>query len=584
MSGGAGSESGVLHDAWFMGNDIHQLVNQSNEVRFGTDTYPSSRSNTAAASHFTISHFSAIDTIMTFSVENDLLQQGFPRDFGQSGTAYPPLYGDLDGDGQLEIVVVTDEGMVYAWNSDGTKVIPSQVLGYRKTLSGDSLFYPVAWAVDVGERVVAQPILGDIYGDGRDELFVATESGAISGYHYFDETFQKSWEWKEEMDMATFLLYKIEGRQVIIGTKGGRILAIGPQSEIFFDRNLESGSIVGICQYDRDHLIATTENGHIVQIDRYGQLKWNLSLEGEGLTVPVSYWSRSITSPTTLSVVSAGLGFFLDDSGAEVSRYGINVLPMMVSDGAMGDIDQDGYLEIIHTGAGQFWCFNHNGSLVDYYPFPQLEKNVILSSPVLGDVDGDGLIDVLAGSSSGHIEGYSTDGTILEGFPFTTGGSLASSPVIFDLDSDGDVEVMAVSDEGLIYVWDLSGGYEPDLVPWGSKFHDPAHTGLCDQKLESRPSLEEIMPTHLVYNYPNPAEGNFTTIRYRLERRADVHIRIFDLSGELVGEFPGPGEPQTENEVVWRLNDVVSGVYFCQVRATGIARENRVTIKIAVAK
>ena len=122
------------------------------------------------------------------------------------------------------------------------------------------------------------------------------------------------------------------------------------------------------------------------------------------------------------------------------------------------------------------------------------------------------------------------------------------------------------------------------MKPWGSVFHDPAHTGLCDQRLERQPSLEEIMPSHLVYNYPNPTEGNFTTIRYRLEKRADVIIRIFDLSGELIGELSGPGEPQTENEVVWQLDDVESGVYFCQVWAVGVAREHRVTFKIAVVK
>ncbi len=95
---------------------------------------------------------------------------------------------------------------------------------------------------------------------------------------------------------------------------------------------------------------------------------------------------------------------------------------------------------------------------------------------------------------------------------------------------------------------------------------------------------DNLMPRHLVYNYPNPTEGNFTTIRYRLEQPAQVWIRIFDLVGELVDEFAGPGEPQTENEKRWDLTGVESGVYFCRVRAKGDGWERAATIKIAVVK
>jgi hypothetical protein len=103
--------------------------------------------------------------------------------------------------------------------------------------------------------------------------------------------------------------------------------------------------------------------------------------------------------------------------------------------------------------------------------------------------------------------------------------------------------------------------------------------------LLERPEPEDnMLPENLVYNYPNPTEGDITTIRYRLEKSANVWIQIFDLAGEKITEFAGPGDGQTENEVNWGLHDVESGVYFCRVTATRDGDEKSVTFKIAVVK
>jgi len=250
----------------------------------------------------------------------------------------------------------------------------------------------------------------------------------------------------------------------------------------------------------------------------------------------------------------------------------------------LGDVDGDGFMEIVVTAGGQVWCFNHNGSVSDYFPSPYYEKDVVLSDPILGDVDGDGRIDVVTVSSEGEVEAYGNNGKMLDGFPLSTGGSLAVPPTLLELDGDEAVELAAVSDRGFLFVWNLPGKYDPEWVSWGSHLHDPAHTGMNPQRLEIVSPGDNLMPRHLVYNYPNPTEGNFTTIRYRLEQPAQVWIRIFDLVGELVDEFAGPGEPQTENEKRWDLTGVESGVYFCRVRAKGDGWERAATIKIAVVK
>ena len=87
-----------------------------------------------------------------------------------------------------------------------------------------------------------------------------------------------------------------------------------------------------------------------------------------------------------------------------------------------------------------------------------------------------------------------------------------------------------------------------------------------------------------VYNFPNPTEGNATLIRYRLGEEAEVHIKIFNLAGDLVAELSGPGQAHTENEISWDLADIASGIYLCRVEATGASGTKTVFCKIAVAK
>ena len=130
----------------------------------------------------------------------------------------------------------------------------------------------------------------------------------------------------------------------------------------------------------------------------------------------------------------------------------------------------------------------------------------------------------------------------------------------------------------------MSSLYSEASVPWGFYRHDPANTGMNPQRLQTSAPADDWMPSHLAYNYPNPAQDDFTTIRYRLERAAEVQIKIYDLSGELVDAFQGPGLAQTENEVVWPLDGVDSGVYFGRIHAESASGTKTITIKIAVAK
>jgi len=434
---------------------------------------------------------------------------------------------------------------------------------------------------------------GDLNRDGLDDIIAAYAGGRLMGWTGIDNSgdglADLVLDWQSGRSLVNVMLFYMgpADSRIVMGTEDGTLLACGI-SDLLWQVNIGEGAITGICQYDSGEnvrFIATTESGAISAIDGEGNEIWKkIPKSGEGLSFPASAWFYPDQEPYIVALADCGEGFVFHGNGEIAVRFGDTILSEYPSDPALADVDQDGFMEIVLSSGSKVWIFNHNGTLLDEYPLPTLMREKELSSPIIGDVNGDGSMDVLVTSADGNVEAYSADGSMIYGFPLSAGGSELICPLLLDLDSDGDIELTAVTECGYLWIWDLSGEFSAEKVPWGSFAHDPMHSGMNPLNISPQSPDEDLMPSNLVYNYPNPTQGSTTTIRYRLERYCDVWIQIFDLSGELVDEFSGPGEAQTENEVVWDLSDIESGVYIGRVYARSGVEEKAVIFKIAVVK
>jgi hypothetical protein len=137
-------------------------------------------------------------------------------------------------------------------------------------------------------------------------------------------------------------------------------------------------------------------------------------------------------------------------------RYPISASPLV------GDLDGDGRLEIAVGALSMgLWRLAGEGKPARVIGWPQRGRGPFASSPACADIDGDGLAEIVAGSDDDCLHAWRLDGSRVPGFPFVTGGDVYSSPALADLDGDGRCEIVFGSDDGCVYALDGTGRLLP---------------------------------------------------------------------------------------------------------------------------
>ncbi len=137
---------------------------------------------------------------------------------------------------------------------------------------------------------------------------------------------------------------------------------------------------------------------------------------------------------------------------------------------ALGDLDGDGDLDMLLGGWGATVSYHRNDGGVAAPVWTPTDSAYITitrgtnTTPTLGDLDGDGDLDLLVGEASGPLNFYRNEGT-----PRTPNFVLVSdtwedidvgrrsAPTLADIDGDGDLDLLIGSDEGGLVLYRNQG-------------------------------------------------------------------------------------------------------------------------------
>lgn len=190
--------------------------------------------------------------------------------------------------------------------------------------------------------------------------------------------------------------------------------------------------------------------------------KWTLELK-EGAMAPT--WFPDADHPTGVVMTSSSGVVLVDSKGTVLWSYAPDLPP--ASPAAVGDLDHDGLSEIVvYYGQGGLLCLNQDGTPRWQRVFGKPGSG--FTAPVIADVHPSEGEEVLVGFDDGWLRCLSATGDVLWEFfgdRFRVGGV-----AVGDVDADGDAEIVYGTDNGHVYCVNGWGQIEwrfNELAPYG---------------------------------------------------------------------------------------------------------------------
>lgn len=578
------------------------LFRRGNNTSFTPFTNPSTKSNIGADTHIFVTDISASDTVMTADIDIDWQLPGWPQ-MAFPFDKFSPVVADLDGNDSLEVLTSALNNLLI-YRSNGERFIGNNVVISVRDFSGQTRIYPWGLAAICDTTITGRPIPADFDGDDTLEVAVVTASGFL---YMFEPVVSPG---VEKAGMVTGFPIKISNSRILSpiavnfdSLYGEEMLAFDDTGGVHIVSGLASDNIVynfgGQVQSAAGYTVGgynvvdaaiTTANGVIISriAADSGYLAFGPVFEYQTFSNDSCYLasgdiSRDGGMPEILAVQGNNIRLINSDGTLAWSKIENGKLGRP----ALGDINSDGFPEIVVGGESEIFAFNSRGSLISDFPINLSLYDLngfVKTAPTIADLDDDGNPDIIIGLPGGGVYAFNYRTDRIAGFPLASSFGIDNSAAVGDLDNDGDLDLVFMEESGFISAWDISGSYTRVNVPWGMAGGNMYNKNYLDTGFEKPVVATDLqLPDKSVYNYPNPA-SNSTTIRYYLNSDSNVKIDIFDFMGERVHSVDVRGVAHMDNEYIWDCSSVASGVYFCRVEADNGQTKKHKIIKIALVK
>lgn len=312
------------------------------------------------------------------------------------------------------------------------------------------------WPQSVTDKVDSSASAADVDGDGRPELFIGTgTSEAESGALY---SFQHDGAQRFRLQAAdkVFPAPAVHSTPAIGDVDGTADLNVsfGTLGLLSVWSVSSNGNVRGGCEANVEY--PTGACWPFYTDDTVYSSPALADVEGDGV-LDVLIGSDSSSGPPVDH--QGGIMRAIKSNRNTFWEFRIN--DIIRSSPSLGDIDGDGKLEVVF-GAGDFFggtdstkvfALNiENGTPVAGWP--QTTDGVTNASPTLADLDGDGALDVAIGTfgsthdrgAGGSVYAWHGDGTAISGYPTSSdGGVVLGQIVTADLRGDGGQDLLVTT-------------------------------------------------------------------------------------------------------------------------------------------
>ena len=498
------------------------------------------------------------------------------------GTYTSPCIADPDGDGLLDLFVGTLDGSIHHYRQDGV---------------GSTSFTQVSEnfnEIDVGQG--ARPCFTDLNGDGILDLFVGNKEGAL---HHYRQNAMNSTDFTlisenfngiDVGNRAAPCFAYIDGdglMDMVVGEYHGFLNhfeqdavdsdAFNPVNG-YFIKMIDSSryGTLALADFDNDgrrDMLMGMEGAYLHHLEEDAPGSGSFSHVTEDFIGPLSanhaapcLWDIDGDDLLDLIVGTTNTGllhYSQDAVGANTfTKVSDNFSGIDIGEArprpCFTDLESDGLLDLIIGGYGgtlHHYRQDAEGSLT-FNPvttnFSGIDAGTY-SAPCFTDLDGDGRLDLIVGSTSGDLSHYEQDDIGSTNFTHLSYNfndievGKYTSPLFFDINGDGREDLL---------VGEQSGGVH--------YFQRDEDTRVA--KHDGHPVSFRLHPNH-----PNPFNPA-TTIRYDLPVSVRVNIDVYNIAGRVVRMLENTIKQSGSHRVRWDGTDeyglpLGSGLYICRMQA-----------------